>query len=93
MTATLTLVTSSDADWRDDAECAGYPTDWWFPDKTDGAHCYTRARTVCAMCTVRSDCLEHALSAPEVRGMWGGRTPVELSRERGRRAREARRGS
>ncbi len=65
-------------DWRDSAECRGYPTDWWFPEKSDGPAGYDKARTVCATCPVTGDCLTHALHAPETRGMWGGLTQPQL---------------
>lgn len=87
MTATIiTLPVGETTTWQDHAECRGYPTDWWFPEKTDGPAGYTRARQVCATCPAAADCLEHALHEPETKGMWAGRTPqqlVALRRQRG----------
>lgn len=79
MTATIIALPAADASgWQDTAECRGYPTDWWFPEKVDGPAGYTKARQVCAVCPVRDDCLDHALHHPERKGMWGGHTPMEL---------------
>ena len=38
---------------------------------------YREARKICAGCEVRDECLEHAMSAPEKSGMWGGKSPRE----------------
>lgn len=65
-------------DWRDLAECRGYPTDWWFPEKIDGPAGYNLARQVCATCPVTGECLAHALHEPETKGMWAGLTPTQL---------------
>ncbi len=79
MTATIiTLPAGEQTDWQDTAECRSYPTDWWFPEKTDGPAGYTKARQVCRSCPVADECLDHALYEPETKGMWGGHTPTEL---------------
>jgi hypothetical protein len=54
--------------WRVHAECHGQPTSWWFP--TNGSA--EQARTVCAGCPVRADCLQAALADVEEHGIWGG---------------------
>lgn len=36
-----------------------------------------RAKKVCAACPVATECLEHALRAGEVHGIWGGLNEVE----------------
>lgn len=79
MTATIITFPIGDVSaWQDMAECRGYPTDWWFPEKSDGPAGYQKARRVCTQCPVQDECLDHALVEPETKGMWGGRTPPEL---------------
>lgn len=68
--------------WAERAACRHHPTDWWFPDKRQGPDCYRLARQVCATCPVRDACHDHAVNAPEIRGMWGGRTPMQLRADR-----------
>ena len=45
-----------------------------------------RAKSVCAQCQVRRQCLSYALSAPQLHGIWGATTQEErqLLRERDR---------
>ena len=62
--------------WRDRAACAGLDPRVFFPAPRQSAR---PALAVCAACPVRAACLEHAVSAPERWGVWGG-VP-----ERGRR--------
>lgn len=75
----MTLPVFARADWMTDAACKGYPTDWWFPPH--GAR-PTKAKTICAGCPVRDECLQHALDTDERKGIWGG---VSIDRERRRR--------
>jgi WhiB family redox-sensing transcriptional regulator len=76
-------------DWRALAACRGRDGRLWFPARTDG---FARdvAKSVCAACPVRADCLAAALSAPfDVAGIWGGTTEHERDVMTGaRRARE-----
>lgn len=70
-----------DLSWYDQAECSGqdeekgapvffptyrgsYPRGEWPVDQ--------RAKALCAVCPVREECLEHALTKPERWGVWGG---------------------
>ncbi len=55
--------------WRDQAACAGKPTEWWFPARNDGPD-VDRARSVCASCPVRDECEDAGRG--EYAGMWGG---------------------
>lgn len=74
-------------DWSDRAECAGVDPDLFFPER--GAS-LAAARQVCAVCPVRRECLQYALDAGEMHGIWGGLS--EKERRRIRRTRnEARR--
>jgi WhiB family redox-sensing transcriptional regulator len=73
--------------WHDQAACVGYPTDWWFADPTlpGGQTKNNRARTLCATCPVRSECLEYAITNREPEGIWGGMNVKERRREARRR--------
>lgn len=58
--------------WMTDAECTQYDPDMWFSPDGD-PHTARRAKTVCqTRCTVREQCLQHALSNNEQHGIWGG---------------------
>lgn len=65
----------SQARWVDRAACTGQDPDLFFP--VDQAATYTEARAICAGCTVRQECLDWALAANELEGLWGGFSPVE----------------
>lgn len=54
--------------------CRRHPTSWWFA----GGHSETAlAKSICAECTVRPQCLEFALSRPDLLGIWAATTPSE----------------
>jgi WhiB family redox-sensing transcriptional regulator len=36
-----------------------------------------KAKQICAVCEVRRECLDYALAAREVYGIWGGLTEIE----------------
>ncbi len=55
--------------WREDALCRGMPVTVFHPVTSDGER---HAKTVCAGCPVRDACLQHALTAGEPDGVWGG---------------------
>lgn len=70
-----------ETDWHKQARCREewVEPEWFFID-TGSA---TRARKVCALCPVRSDCLDFALHNPlGQHGIWGGTTPPERRRLR-----------
>jgi WhiB family redox-sensing transcriptional regulator len=56
----------------------------FYPDDDEGADV---AKAVCADCSVRAACLDHALSVREKAGVWGGAT----ERDRRRMIRQRRR--
>ena len=59
--------------WRDQAACIGHPIDWWFPPKGGSTAPEARkAKAICAECPVRAECLEHAVTTPEMVGIWAG---------------------
>lgn len=68
--------------WRDRAECAGQPLDWFYPSKiTDRTT--TNALALCRRCEVRDDCLRDALRVEGAQwsgrpwGIRGGLTPEQ----------------
>lgn len=74
----------TDVRWREDAACRGVDTDVFFPVTEEEAG---PAKTVCASCPVREECLEFALQTRQEDGVWGGLTETERRRLR-RRLRE-----
>ncbi|MFI9272155.1 WhiB family transcriptional regulator [Kitasatospora sp. NPDC052896] len=82
--------------WQLDAACRGADSSLFFhpPGERNPAHDDrdTAAKAVCARCPVREACLNHALTAREPYGVWGGlsedeRAAVLRSRRRGHPAR------
>ena len=70
--------------WQQRAACRGKPVGWWFPTKGES---HDAARSLCAGCPVRAECLEYGLK--EQHGIFGGLCPKqrrELRRERRRGA-------
>lgn len=63
--------------WRDRAACQGLDPSIFYPPTDDEAG---RAQEICAGCSVRQACLEHALAAREREGIWGGATERERRR-------------
>jgi WhiB family redox-sensing transcriptional regulator len=47
------------------------------------------AKTICARCPVRTECLDHALTTHESHGVWGGFNEMERRRLLRTRAQEA----
>lgn len=63
--------------------CTGVDTDLFFPTPGTSA---ADAKSVCALCPVRSECLQYALDVPQY-GVWGGTTTserAEIAREMAR---------
>ncbi len=58
--------------WRDLAKCRGVDPDIFYPVSEQEA---AAALAICAECSVRAVCLEHALALEERDGVWGGTTP------------------
>ncbi len=65
--------------WRDHAACRHEDPDLFFPIGTTGpAQVQSeQAKAVCARCPVREQCLEWALGADQIIGIWGGTTELE----------------
>lgn len=68
-------------EWQDQALCAQTDPEAFFPEKGGSTR---DAKKVCASCTVRSECLEYALSNDERFGIWGGLSERERRRLRKR---------
>lgn len=65
-------------DWRDgDAACRGIEPSLFFAEPGDEGGVQNYAKHVCAGCSVRLDCLRHAMTYPEQYGIWGGLTVNE----------------
>jgi WhiB family redox-sensing transcriptional regulator len=86
MTATGTA-----ANWRSASACLSADPDLFFPISTAGPakQQITRAKTICAGCQVRQECLEFAVSHDLAHGIWGGTTPEDRQRDRRRKRRAA----
>lgn len=80
-----------DWNWQDDAACSGHPLSLFFGmDGERGDIKVLRerqAKAVCALCPVRRECLDYALSRPEKYGTWAGLNEDERASERRRRMR------
>ncbi len=63
--------------WRDRGACNGLDPTIFFPDEEDES---LEAKAICADCSVRVSCLEHALASREKEGVWGGTTAKERRR-------------
>lgn len=68
--------------WQLRAACRGPAARFFFPPtrterKDEKAEREERAKSICAECSVRSDCLEYALRIREPHGIWGGLTEIE----------------
>ena len=68
-------------DWMLAAACLGRPDLFFAPDESETRSERRRreaaAKSVCARCPVRSDCLADALASDERFGIWGGLTERE----------------
>jgi WhiB family transcriptional regulator, redox-sensing transcriptional regulator len=64
--------------WAGRAACAGTNPNIWFCE--DRGATYTEARTICAACPVKVECLAWAVETNTQYGMWGGKAPWERKR-------------
>jgi WhiB family redox-sensing transcriptional regulator len=79
--------------WHEDAACASYPAEVFFPP-TEAPSSSRVAKSICAACPVREECLSFALETAQSEGVWGGMDAGERRRLRRRaRDRERRRAS
>jgi WhiB family transcriptional regulator, redox-sensing transcriptional regulator len=74
--------------WMADALCRERPEVNWFPERAKGVDLgaeIAAARSVCARCLVRDECLAFAVQHKE-RGVWGGTSEQERQALRKSRA-------
>ena len=68
-------------EWQLQAACRGLDSALFFPPDKERIRARTtrisRAKAVCARCPAIADCLDHALTAGEPFGIWGGRSEEE----------------
>lgn len=69
-------------DWYGDAACRDHGHRLWFASHRQFAHA---AIAICDSCPVQHDCLQLALSHPELDGIWGGTDAEERAAIRARR--------
>jgi WhiB family transcriptional regulator, redox-sensing transcriptional regulator len=73
------------------AACMNADPELFFPISTSGpaVRQVAQAKSVCARCQIQQECLDYALKAGSVQGIWGGTTENErrLLRRRMARAR------
>jgi WhiB family transcriptional regulator, redox-sensing transcriptional regulator len=88
MTATGTA-----ANWRSAGACLSADPDLFFPISSTGPaeRQIAKAKTICAGCQVRRECLDFALRNHLAYGIWGGTTPEDRQRDRRRERRAAKR--
>jgi WhiB family redox-sensing transcriptional regulator len=80
-----------DVDWQQDAECRGADANLFFAPthqetKEERAVREGQAKSVCARCPVREQCLRFALATREPHGIWGGLNEIERRHMLERRA-------
>lgn len=78
--------------WSHSAKCKGMDTDLFFP--TRAFLSVQKAKTVCASCPVRIECLEDSMNAETMlygnrHGIFGGMTPKERERLQKQRIKNA----
>lgn len=72
--------------WMDRALCRTDYVDpeWWFSDDFSAR---TRALANCSVCEVKAECLDLAISSPEISaGIWGGLSINEIRNLRKRKS-------
>ena len=67
-------------DWQARGRCRDHPADLFFPEeesRRDRRMLEDRAKRICQDCPVVAECRRHALSTPEIYGVWGAMTAAE----------------
>ena len=65
--------------WMKRAQCRGEDLDLFFPALGASS---TRAKAICSICPVRSECLDYARRDADTAGIWGGTSPRERRKQR-----------
>ena len=88
----MTTVTGRATNWRSDGACRNADPDLFFPISMTGRALeqIARAKSICARCPVRRQCLDFAQTHDPIYGIWGGTTPDDRQRARRREQRAAR---
>lgn len=85
------MTATDETDWRAHGACVSADPDLFFPISTHGAsrRQEQRAKAICAVCHVHTECLAFAVETRQVHGVWGGLGEKELRRlRRSRRTRD-----
>ena len=80
-----------DISWQSQAACRGADVNLFFTpahleSKEEREVREAQAKSVCAICPVRAQCLEFALETREPHGIWGGLNEIERRHQIQRRA-------
>jgi len=79
--------------WSEQALCSQTDPDLWFPEQNRGSYTtidgdrMSTAKAVCQRCPVQAECLEHAMTAREEYGIWGGTSANDRAQLRARQGR------
>lgn len=74
--------------WQDYANCRGADADLFFPERGASTR---KAKSICAECQVKAECLDFAIDVGEKFGIWGGMSERERRKVRRERQIAARR--
>jgi WhiB family redox-sensing transcriptional regulator len=83
------IVTALDRSWQPIASCSGSHSHLFFPPnvterKEERERREIRAKSVCRICPVGSECLDYAMTIREPYGIWGGLTETERRQRKAR---------
>lgn len=70
----METIATPDLDWQEDALCAQTGAEFFFPEPGSSVR---DAKRICALCPIRTACLDFALSNDERFGVWGGLSEKE----------------
>ena len=76
------MAVQTEQEWQLKAACRGPQAAVFFPPpqferKDEKLEREARAKDICRTCSVRTDCLDFALSIREPHGIWGGKSENE----------------
>ena len=83
------IVTALDRTWQPVASCSGSHSHLFFPPnvterKEERERREIRAKSVCNICPVGTECLAYAMTIREPYGIWGGLTETERRQQKAR---------